>query len=307
MALGDGLAFGVGMALSQKAAHREPAAQRDITSAGKRLQDLERRMALLENAPVRLDPKVLETIVGVFEADLRDRDEQWSRRLTTTVESAAAALRQEQTETVNDHRQGVIADLRGREEQWSRRLTAAVESAAASLRQEQAEAVSALRQDVAADLRTLESQDIAGQQELTESIPRLIDERVAAHLDTGAIEAAMERKLEEYRTELADRNLEIVELRDRLAASQQHTLDLLMAIGQACREAAERMSPPPTPAEASSASLASPTAPEAEENTPPAVEEISRVEIQSGPTWSLPMVSSLLVALSGCFVCLHWI
>lgn len=303
VALGDGLAFGVGMALSQKASRREAAPQPEIGAAGERLQELERRMSLLESAPVRLDPKVLETIVGVFEADLRERDEQWSRRLATAVESSAASFRQEHASAADSHRLGLAAALRDREEQWNRRLAAAIESAVSALRQEHTQTMTALRHDVVADLRTLESQGIAWQQELTETLPRMMDERIAGHLDAAALDAAIDRKLDAYRTELEGRDREIAELRDRLTASEQRTLDLLTAIGQACRETAERMNPAPAPCNPTPEARAeSPVA----ENVQPN-EGTPRFEVQSAPKWNLPMVSSLLVALSGCFVCLHWV
>jgi hypothetical protein len=311
VALGDGLAFGVGMALSQKAARRDAAPLPELGPAGERLKDLERRMGLLENAPVRLDPKILETIVGVFEADLRDRDEQWSRRLAAAVESAAAAVRQEHADAADGGSQQLAAELGDRDAQWNQRLAAEVEFAKAVLREEHAEGITNLRQDVVADLRTLESQGIAFQQEITEAIPRIIEERIAARLNAGALDAAMERKLDAWRLEIAERDREIANLRERVAASEQRTLDLLGAIGQAFRQAAQRTSPAPPaspepepqPAVEAARTL---TEPSAETALPPASDDAPRFEVEPAPKWTLPLVSSLLVA-SGCFVFLqHW-
>jgi hypothetical protein len=248
VAFGDGLAFSVGMALAQKA-RREAPAQAALQSENSaipvdRIAELERRLAQLERTPARIDPKVLETIVGAFENDLRARDEEWTRRLDVAVEPARQAVS----------------------------------------RKEHAELIEALRHGIA------------------EAVPRIVHERVSALLNTrlGDIEARLREEAQQaaviaaegaLRTQLAEREREISELREELAASHRRTADLLSAIGDACKRAAEPVAE----------QAAEPEAPKAEA----AGEEGPRFPTEPPRVWSLPLVSSLLVA-SGCFAAMHW-
>jgi NADH dehydrogenase/NADH:ubiquinone oxidoreductase subunit G len=298
VAFGDGLAFGVGMALSQR--RREGMLPAEISAPSERFAELERRIAQLENAPARLDQKALETIVNVIEADLHQRDEQWARRLASAVESAGEAVRAEAAEKN------------------------------AATRKEHADLLTALRKDVVADLHALEAQAIAFQQEVHEAIPRIVETRIeallaarAAELEerlqeevrqsavrasgiaAKALDSAVERKLDLLREALASRDREIADLRRSLADSDQRTLDLLAAIGQACRAAAERTTPAPGASPGSrdgqptGDAAALPASAESADTSP-------RFEFEPARTWSLPLVSSLLVA-SGCIACLHWL
>lgn len=287
VAFGDGLAFGVGMTLTQKAGRRDVPFQTETGRPPERLAELEQRLALVEKAPARLDPKVLEAIVGAVEGRLGERDAQWAEKL-------------------------------------------------AALRRESADLVTALRKDVVEDLRTLEDQSVSLQQEMAEAIPRAVEERVAANLDarTGEIEerlreevrqsaaqagtlavealdGAMEPKLAALRTLLEQRDREVVELRQCLDASDQRVRDLLQAIGETCRAAAERMGPPPSAdaVEAAGATEepAAPAEPEAPAAIPePPLEEPPRFAVQPARLWRIPLVSSLLIA-GGCLLSLYWL
>jgi len=300
VAFGDGLAFGVGMALSQKAGRREAPLQTETPPSGDRLEALDHRLAQLENTPARIDPKALETIVGAIESELRARDEQWSRRLESAVESAAHTARAEAGE------------------------------ASAAVRKEHTGLIAKLREDVVADLRALESQGLALQQEVNESLPRLIEERIAAALEIRTVEiearlraeiresaaqasaaaaetvdGAIEQKLVLLREALAGRDHEIGELRESLAASDRRTLDLLSAIGQACRAAADRtaLAPEPAPAE-DPPPAAEPAAAEAQPAAP--ADNAPNFAIEMRRAWNLPLVSTLLLT-GGCLACLHWL
>ena len=301
VAFGDGLAFGVGMALSQKA-RREGAPPTETTAPEGRLEGLERRLAQMEKAPARLEPKVLETVVSAFESELRQRDEQWTRRMSETIEAAKDAVRSEIAQT----------------------------NAVAS--KQHLERTDTLRQDVVADLRSLEAQGIAFQQEVTDAIPRIVEQQIAARMEVRAAEleerlreevrqaavratslaaetmnGVVERKLGLLRETVAERDREIADLRKRLAETDQRTLDLLSAIGQVCRQAAERMAPPPVPGGEEPGDAVPPVQAEV---APAAAEEIldetPRFQVAPSHPWTLPLVSSLLVA-SGCLACLHWL
>jgi len=320
VAFGDGLAFGVGMALSQKARREAPLQTENSTVPADRLAELERRLSQLEKTPPRIDPKVLETIVGAFENDLRARDEDWTRRLEAAVEPVQQAIfRQEQADAVNVLPQDVVEDLR------------ALEAQANTLRQEIAEAIPRLvEQRVAAVLAertgeiedrlreearqsavfaaeqvlvSAEGQGNALRQEIAEAIPGQVEQRVAAVLAerTGEIEDRLREEArqsvllaveEALRMRVAERDREIERLREQLAASDRRTTDLLAAIGDACRMAAEKVTPPAPEAEPPDSDSASEGAP--------------RFSTEPPRKWSLPLVSSLLVA-SGCFAAIHWL
>ena len=58
VAFGDGLAFGVGMTLTQKAGRRGALPQTETRALPEHLQDLELRLAQVEKAPGRFDPNL---------------------------------------------------------------------------------------------------------------------------------------------------------------------------------------------------------------------------------------------------------
>jgi hypothetical protein len=103
VAFGDGVAFGVGMKLTQSAA-RQPASA-DLAEpppAGDRLQELERRLMRLEQAPAALSPpgpsgsfdrKVMEAVVNALDARLNELSGQVERRLTETEAKIALELK----------------------------------------------------------------------------------------------------------------------------------------------------------------------------------------------------------------------
>jgi len=300
VAFGDGLAFGVGMTLTQKAGRRGGLPQPETGTLPEHLEQLERRLAQAEKAPARLDPKVLETIVNALEARLRERDGQWADRLAGSAESITAAMRREGDEKI------------------------------ALVRQQNADLVTALRQDVVADLRALEGQAVSLQQEIADAIPRTVEDQVAARLESRAgeieerlraeirqsaaqatilaveaLDSAIEPKLALLRGLLDERDHEIVELRQCLAASDRRSRDLLQALGEICHAAAERMGPPPSGDAADDAGQpAEPAPPATAPEAPP--EDPPRFAVEPARLWRIPLVSSLLIA-GGCLLCLHWL
>jgi hypothetical protein len=291
VAFGDGLAFGVGMTLTQKAGRR-PAAPESVAAAPPpgRIEELERRVEQYENTPARLDPKALEAVVRAVEGQLRERDAQWAERLNGAIE----AVRHEAEEEIT------------------------------ALRKNSLELAAALRRDVVEDLRTLEAQGVALHQEIADAVPRIVEEQLPARLEvrakemeaclreemaraaalaSEALDSVIDGKLGLLRGELKRKDREIAELRERLAAGGRVTRDLLAEIARICREATEQMEAPP---QEYSGEVAPPEPP----SEPPASESPSglppRFDVTPGRSWSLPLVSSLLVA-SGCLFWLHWL
>jgi hypothetical protein len=290
------------MALSQKAGRREAPLPNENPIPVDRVDTLQRRLAQLENAPARLGPKALETIVGVIENDLRARDEQWSCRLAGAVESAAHTSRAEAGE------------------------------ATAAVRKELGGLINTLREDVVADVRELESQGLAWRQEVNETIPGMVEQRVAealahrsaeiearlqeeirqsasraAALAAEAFDGAIEQKLGLLREALAGRDREIADLRQSLASSDRRVADLLAAIGQSLHAAAERIAPAREPEP--EPTFATPDDPRAAMEEQPSVapsEDAPRFAVEMRRAWNLPLVSSLLLT-GGCLAFLHWL
>ena len=96
VAFGDGLAFGVGMKLTQNAGRTTVTApQTDLNPLARRLEEMEQRIAEIENRPLALPPaekvvvssqpfdqKVLEAVVTALEARLREHASQVERQIT---------------------------------------------------------------------------------------------------------------------------------------------------------------------------------------------------------------------------------
>jgi hypothetical protein len=141
----------------------------------------------------------------------------------------------------------------------------------------------------------------AGQVEsrLTELEARIAIEFQSLHQEDRAL-----------RAEVADKSREIAELRERQAESDRNVLDLILAIGQMCREAAERIADPaarPAPAEPR-AEPAPPAAEIPEEqvlagapDAPPFESPVPGFAQPKPPArlWRVPLVSSFLLTAVG--------
>ena len=99
----------------------------------------------------------------------------------------------------------------------------------------------------------------------------------------------MDGRFADMRAELAARDSEIVQLRRQIAESDSTAQELLMAIGQACRDAAERVTPPaPAPAD-------EPECAPGAEIPAPAFTEIGK----PSQSWRTSLVSSSLLITTG--------
>ena len=272
VAFGDGLAFGVGMKLTQNAARQPGAPHTGAPALADRFESLEQRMERLERTPIAgreaapgpgsvgFAPKVIEAVVqAVDEGGMQGVSE--SERRLGQLEARIAEVRSQfdaEMAAVHDRMEGGMRGFAESEEQ------------------------------------------------LREEIRRVADN--SSSFDASAAEAVIETKLVPLR-------VEITEMRQKLAESDRAVLDLILAIGQMCRQAAERItdSAPPPPESApppsnteppldgtSDSPGAAPEEPEVPMDPPfespaPAFTQLKKAT----SLWRVPLVSSFLVTTGG--------
>ena len=250
VAFGDGLAFGVGVKLSQNA-QRAALAPADDGVILKRLDRMEQRIRQIEAAPAAAEPapaaavfdhSVLEAITAALDACLSEHTSQVERRLA-------------------DMEARLLMDTKALEQQ-DRSLATRMEQ----------------------DLATLKGQVIALNREFAEQVGRIVAEQVAAQvaartsglehsIRTQAMDAAddaVQERLAPMRAEVARKEEELVELRENIAATNTTVFDFVLAMGEMCRQAAERLTPPAAPG----SSVAAPAAPKSEPVACAAVPEV---------------------------------
>ena len=144
------------------------------------------------------------------------------------------------------------------------------------------------------------------EEQLREEIRRVADS--SSNFDAAAAEAVIETKLVPLR-------VEITEMRQRLAESDRAVLDLILAIGQMCRQAAERITdaappppesaPPPShtepPLDGTGDSLrAVPEEPGISMDSPMESSAPAFTQLKKATSlWRVPLVSSFLVTTGG--------
>ncbi len=132
----------------------------------------------------------------------------------------------------------------------------------------------------------------------------------AAHLVRERVARAIEEQVVPLRAEVAAKDRELQHLRQRLAESDRNAASMMLAIGQACRDAAERFSP----------SLIAPDAPKPETADPALAGEQTIVAcgsdeglpgfVQSKPPGKLlriPLVSSMAMVMAAGAAILHFL
>jgi len=275
VAFGDGVAFGVGVKLSQSAASHvnataladpSPAREPESPEMASRLEEFERRLAKMEQAktlpPVhaQFDQKVLEAVVNALDARLKEQAGAVERRIAElearlTIE-LTALRRQDET------------------------IAAAVEDHMEKLQDHFIAQVEAVRQQV--------EQDHAA-----------MHEEVAASV-RKASELAIEEKIAPVREAAAEKDRDLAALRQRLEDSEHAMVELLNGIGNVLRVASERRTsgaPGPTAATASESA----TDPNAGGPEPPSETQPPSFAQGSKPArlWRVPLVSSILVGAFG--------
>ncbi|HWD00721.1 MAG TPA: hypothetical protein VG456_28390 [Candidatus Sulfopaludibacter sp.] len=343
VAFGDGLAFGVGMKLTQPAGRTPVAApQTDLSPLALRLEEMEQRIAEIENRPAALPPaeraavssqpfdqKVLEAVVNALEARLREHASQVERQLTDLQAKVTIELN---TLNQQDHSvaEGMQSRMKALQEHLGAELAALnkaadadrknIESRLGAIHHDVAEVLAeqldAIRANAEADRQNAETRidnlhhDIADVlSEQLETVQQQLREEVRRSLANvtsmaaTAADSAAENRLAPMRAALEAKDREIAELRARLADNDRASLDLLQGVGEICRRAAERYAAPPT----------APPAPEEAVEAAPAIEPPPADDVPGfaqpqtpGRLWRVPLVSSLVLT-SGVMLMMHYL
>jgi hypothetical protein len=300
VAFGDGLAFGVGMKLTQHAQRQAslPAAAEggDILD---RLEQIEQRMRRIESAPAGFDQNVLEAITAALDARLNELASQVERRL---AEMQARILME--TKAL---------------EQQDRSLATQIEQDLSTLKGQ----VITLNREFAEQVGRIVAEEVASQ---VQARTTGLEQSLRAHAIDAADDAVQER-LAPMRAEVARKDSEVAELRQHMAATDSTVVDFILGMGEMCRKAAERLAPapepgPPTPVTetapplmaqakevpAQPPPLSPPEAPGEDAGAElrdhfdhpvgPPVPSFSQLR-KPGGFWRMPMVSSFIVAAAG--------
>jgi hypothetical protein len=249
VAFGDGLAFGVGVKLTQAAGRqigaprsRAPGASAPPLSGPTPLSDRieqteqnPKHVERVERTPVTssgtVDQKVLEAIVHALEARLADYSGQLERRLADLEARFAIELRSLDQQ---DH---------------------------------------SIAKHVSEDIGVLRRQMVGLHREFGEAVARIVAEQVGSQVEARAavleqsiaarvaiaVEAVVEPLERQLRAEVEQRDREIGELRQRLTDTDTKVLELILGIGQICRQTVEKIVPPTGPQERGSGHRQSPS------------------------------------------------
>jgi hypothetical protein len=304
VAFGDGLAFGVGVKLAQgpqrPAAGAPPA---EVLPFAERLEQIEQRLSGIEHAPAPtapaapapapFDQKVLEAVVNALDARLKEQAGQVERRLTELEAKIAIELKtlERQDHSIVTGLEARLTEVHG---QYNEHVIAIRDAVAqdmdilysqiAQLRQEfAAGSGDAMESRIAAAVASQVEQRIEGlEARLHDKMLEAVN-RAALQVASGAT-VRLDEQLAPIHAALAEKDREIAEMRQRMADGDQTVLDLILAMGQMCRQVAERISAP-APAEAPVAETTpaeQPAAPPPSE-PPPSAPSGPSMDIQAPP------------------------
>ncbi len=316
LAFGDGLAFGVGVNLTRNAAERMSASRTDVRTLAERLSEIEQRIEKARQnhaLPGQFNQKVIEAVVAVVDARLKEQAERFEQRLGEEMTALRAEF-SEQIAASRKHAEDENRVLRGQmgalHRQFAESLGRMVdEQIAATIEVRMAPVETRLREEV-----------------------RQESERAAEVAAAGAEERVAE-KVEPLESKVGD-------LDRRLTENDQNTLELVLALGQLCLQTAERLSAPAV----EMAAARPPAAPLAVEREAGLDAEPCELELESGgaplnagpvtqaeatpvetalpepqppasetssaetkkPLWRMPLVSSFFMATTGLLL-LHYL
>jgi ElaB/YqjD/DUF883 family membrane-anchored ribosome-binding protein len=355
---GGGLALGaVGMKLTQTALRPvEAPAAPESNPLTDRLSSMERRLSQVEQvpapprpaapqpAPAAIDQKVLEAVIAAVDARLHEHAGQMDRRLAD-LEARLAIMQglQDQDRKAAEQVRNEATALRSGLNRDMRQVLDSVSQVVAGQTATATE-LHTLRQQHERVLDAAEQRFADMQQEYRQGISELrseMEQSIEARLVTSVAAAAvaqLEEQLAPLRSEVQHKEQELTELRQRLADSEKSVLDVVLAIGDVCRQAAERIGgahelraaapavPAPAPpkaealadpvAPAEGSPIAAPPAPIKTEPVPAAPAATLPSRIQPVPdflpesthrtNWRIPLVSSFLVS-TGYLVLMHYL
>lgn len=288
LAFGDGLAFGVGVKLSQDAAARIAPGRTDVRTLAERLTEIEHRIekARQNNTlPSQFNQKVVEAVVAVVDAKLREQADRFEQRLGEEMAGLRAEF-SEQIAIARQHSDEENQVLRGQ-------MT--------TLHRQFAESLARLDQQVAATMEVrLAPLETELRQEMREQAGRVAD------LAAVAADEHVANRIQPMQNAVSD-------LSRRLEDNDRNTLELVLQLGQLCLQTAERLSVPETETiEAQAAPEPAPdVAPEpalatAEAQETAALEAAPAPNDATKPLWRIPLVSSFFMATGGLLL-LHYL
>lgn len=337
VAFGDGLAFGVGMKLSQPGAAK-PAAPAD-TGVAARLDRIEHRVERIERAPAAvagsggLDPQVLEALTRALESRLQENTALMDRRLAEFDIKVALELN-----NLRQQDQSLAADAGTRVEALEARFEGKVRDLLRQMNDERnglQNQVISLHREFASAVADIVEEQVATQVEAR--VATLVEQRLAGLVRAEL--APVEQQLrEDLRVAFAAKHREIADLRQHVMESDRNILDVLLSTSEAIRQAAGRLGAPepgstgdlaaggpalmPEPPALPEAPAAAPepNRANASEPAPAAPPETAH---ESAPTadsdlpgfakarraaagWSIPLVTSFLVT-AGCVFWLQYL
>ena len=272
VAFGDGLAFGVGMKLTQTGAAKPGAAPE--SAPADRMSRLEQRLARLERAPgssaPALDQGVLDALVAALEARLQESSAHVDRRLAELEMKLA----------------GELTALR----QQDQSLASGSETRLEELDVRVKEQIQALRQKFNEDRTTLQTQVISLHREFAAAVADIVEEQVANQVEQRVEEAvqarmaALEEHLrEEIRQGSESQHREMSDLRQRVTENDRNVLDVLLTMGEVFRQAAGRLGTPGAPPAASPDVAALEAAQPAAETAAPPADASPEPPVESPP------------------------
>ena len=257
---GGGLALGaVGMKLTQSALRPlEAPSQPNTNPLAERLDRIEQRIQRIEHMPAAgpaavLDQKAVETVVNAVNTRLQEHAAMVDRRLAELEARITAEL---QLLHAQDRADAQRAETRIAEVQ--KQFQQQVVSVRTTVQEELGQFGEAVSAVVANQVASQVNAKVAG---LEQSVEARIVTAVA-----GAAAAKFEEQLSPLRAEVDKKERELTELRQRLTESERTVLDVILAIGQVCRDAASRIGVttdmrPPAPPEVQPAPTPSAPAP----------------------------------------------
>ena len=345
VAFGDGLAFGAGITLTRSAARlaAPKSMTPDLRSLNARLTEIEQRgieltgharaVGTLPAAGSPLNHKAADAVVQAIDGRFTEIGGQIDRRLAELevkvkielgaldaqdhalaagVETRLEGLRGEIGEAIATERRGIDADMRALRGEIGEAIATerrGIDADMRALRGEIGEAIATERRGIDADMRALRAQMAAVHKDFAGTLARLVDEQITKTVATR-LQALEEQLRETVREEarLSGQDQQIAELRQRVESQEGNLLSLVMALGQSCLQAAERIppaAPPPPPASGGAGGAAVPTEIRVAPAADPDLPGFARAR-EHKPLWRIPMVSCFLFA-TGSLLALHYL
>jgi hypothetical protein len=285
--------------------------------------------------PTAIDQKVLEAVIGAVEARLHEHSGQMDRRWAD-LEARLAIMQgaQQQDRQASEQVRQEASALRTVIDADLRQMRESVAKSIAGQTMVHSE-LQAARQQHERDMASTGQRFDVLRKEMEQSV-----ESRAVTAAAAAVASQMEQKLAPLRAEVEQKEKELAALRQRLAESERSALDVVLAIGEVCRQAADRIGGPRDPRPEAPAPPSAPTAemrPKAEAAPPAPAGPIAMApsapvaKLETAPipmaaadpplapsipglgneanhraNWRVPLVSSFLVG-SGYLVLMHYL